>query len=181
MAYVRSEVVGFLNKYMDYVGEETIIRSQYEQTRLVQNLRKRFPDLTKSDLEEVFGFCRSETAAQREEKRKTDQLHAMAAFLERHQILDETSWIDAVRMVAGRGDAEAQVILADLESPAETISRALFEAAVEAHPAWCHEGRHFVFDADIGGPEDDVSLIDWFQRTHPREASAITKRVLSAP
>lgn len=87
-----------------------------------------------------------------------------------------TPFRDVVIARAAQGHPRALAYLAEWNSPAHDARMALLAAAVEAHPAWHREGDSFVQDTNIDGPEDDTALVDWYQRTHPREAAAIEAR-----
>ncbi|MCJ2102700.1 hypothetical protein [Methylobacterium sp. E-046] len=51
------------------------------------------------------------------------------------------------------------------------------EAAVGVHPAWsCHSGG-YALDEDQAGPRSFDTLVDWYQLTHPWEASSIEARL----
>jgi len=67
----------------------------------------------------------------------------------------------------------------DATEAARFLHDALTVAAMDAHPDFErdpeHPGTWIYFGEDN---VDDDDLIDWFQRTHPREARAIGARIV---
>jgi len=180
MEYRRCDIVAWLRDLSERSDDEELD----EDARVRLFLREgaeRFPKMIKDELAAAIEAHKLEMAAELEaEEEKLRELEFMMAFCAKHNLPRDVSWAEGVRMVAERGDPEAQEILRELNSPDRAVADALLRAAVEAHPAWSCEGRMFLFNPEVGGPEDGLSLIDWYQRTHPRDASAITDRILSA-
>ncbi len=79
-----------------------------------------------------------------------------------------------LRVKAARGSRQAQAILDRWNSREDRVATALFEAAADRHPDFTRADRGWRYSGKEQLP-DDVSawLVDWFQRTHPREARAI--------
>ncbi|GJE00032.1 hypothetical protein [Methylobacterium isbiliense] len=177
MQYRLSDMIAWLRDISErYTGSE-----EEDLLLFIKEGAEKFPKAKREDIAEAFAAYQLEVQQEREEdERQAAELEAMIAFNNKHSIPPDMPWNEAVRMVAERGDPEAQGILRDLESPEATVADELLNAAVDAHPAWSRDGRYFTFDPEIGGPEDGPSLIDWYQRTHPHEAAAITDRIVSS-
>ncbi|WP_238297431.1 hypothetical protein, partial [Methylobacterium soli] len=109
-------------------------------------------------------------------EREERALARMLTFYSKHDIPEGTAWIDAVRVVAETGDAEALAYLNKLESPASRCHYALLEAAADACPCWRRDAGHFICDEAVPGPHTPEALVDWFQMNHPHDARAIEAR-----
>jgi hypothetical protein len=79
--------------------------------------------------------------------------------------------IRKANVVGPDGDA-ARRWLAYWATPEYRRGEALMDAAVAAHPKWHGPDENGVCTVDEGAPEG-ADLVDWFQRTYPREAARI--------
>ncbi|WP_377005985.1 hypothetical protein [Bosea vestrisii] len=93
---------------------------------------------------------------------------------------DDMSFEEAVRIKAEAGDLTATAWLRALNSPDHVGRMALLDAAVEAPPGWRREGLRYVRREGSDGPVYDVSLVDWFKRTYPREAAEVERAAAAA-
>lgn len=180
MQYQRSNVVAWIREFYD----QPIDPDKDNELAFLDFLQigaKRFPKMMKDEFEAAFTAYKVERDAERAIlEEQLAELEFMIAFNSKHNIPQDMPWAEAVRMVAERGDPEAQAILREMDSPEAAVDHALMEAAIDAHPAWRRHVDGYLFNPEIGGPEDSYSLIDWYQRTHPHDASAITDRILNA-
>lgn len=136
---------------------------------------KHVPKATAADFEKYLAAWQAQKEAEADEY--LAEAETARLDLELFQGLPKgTSFRDAVAAKAAEGHPRALAYLAEWNDPRHHARMALLDAAVDAHPAWRREGGVYVQDPDIEGPSDDVGLVDWFQRTHPRNAAAIEAR-----
>ena len=87
--------------------------------------------------------------------------------------------LDAAETKAAEGDGVAIALLADFNSDVMRLAKALTKAAAEAHPGWKLISDGSIKRTSAQGPDTPDALVDWFQMTHPREASEIEMRVFA--
>ena len=87
---------------------------------------------------------------------------------------------DAVRVRAAEGNPLAQSLKESFDFDPYSKLYLLHQAAAAAHPEWVVLRQGVYRRAEPNGPtgkdERDGTLIDWFERTHPRQAAAIKRR-----
>jgi hypothetical protein len=169
--------------------DQSAIISQLEQLRdrgvepaaLMEEIDKVSPGITRDEvaaaLERMLALAHFEREQQDLEfQRQMRDSEEMGAIFD--GLPPGTTFLEACQLKAADGDLTAAAHLRQMESPQSRVRAALFDAAVDAHPAWRRDGRYSVRDESIEAPDDDISLVDCFQRTYPREASEIEQQVL---
>jgi hypothetical protein len=136
-------------------------------------LAKHYPHATDAEIERAIEAAAHELEAEAERQMAQadalERLMALVGKLEPGQTIGQK-----LRIMAARGDKRAQRILDSWNTRERRVSDALFEAAAAKHPDWRQDGNAWRYRGPTK-PEDDpaAQVIDWFQRTHPREARRI--------
>jgi hypothetical protein len=110
---------------------------------------------------------REQEAEHRAWKRQFNDAMAIHAGLP-----SNTTFKEACRIKAARGDALARRYLDSFNSRQCRLEDAMHEAAVERHPGWRAEGGGVLTKLDDKAPEW-AELIEWFYKNFPDEARAV--------
>lgn len=102
-------------------------------------------------------------------QRSADQRAAAKEILA--ELPETTTFAEACQIKAKQGNALAQRYADYFNSREYRVLQALGDAAADAHPGWKREEKGH-YEKDGGAPEGN-ELIEWFQKTHSREARAI--------
>lgn len=174
----RAELVTHLRTVLEETPPEIFDDSTAFVRHIERAVEVRFPDVAATTVLEAIEVIRSDDeAAEEDEERERAKVAAMVDMCQRHAIPQDTPMGEALRLMAERGEPAAIALLAEMNSPAYRVREALVDAALKAHPAWYRDGDRWTIADDTAGPVSDDDLVDWFQRTHPHEARAITDRI----
>ncbi|MGF3026697.1 hypothetical protein ACQVP2_28245 [Methylobacterium aquaticum] len=178
VTYPRAALVAHLRGVLESVPAE-IVQDHAALARHIEiAVEARFPAAAAAAVLEAINVIQSDDeAAAEDEARERAQIASMVEMCQRHGIPEGMAMGEALRLMAGRGEPAAIALLAEMESPAYRTREALAEAALEAHPAWTRDGEAWTLAEGAAGPASDDDLVDWYQRTHPRKARAITDRI----
>ena len=167
--YDMTDAVNFIRDHCCTGDVETNLRCFYEH----------YPSMTVQQhnrvIDEVANNLIDEAA------RVIARAQDLKAYVELMQDLPVGTLVgDAVRIRAAEGNPLAQSLIEWFDFDAYGRMFLLDEAAVAAHPEWIVHRRGVYSRAEPNGPtgndERDTTLIDWFERTHPRQAAAIKRR-----
>lgn len=180
-AYPRAEVVAHLRGVLDATPPEIAGDGPALVLRIGHAAEARFPGVSADLVLEAIAVIQADDeAAEEDEARERAQIEELVEMCRRHGLPEGMAMGDALHLMAERGEPAAIALLAGMETPAYRTSEALVEAALAAHPAWTREGEHWTLADEATGPVSDDDLVDWLQRTHPREARAIGDAVAAS-
>lgn len=181
----RAELVTHLREVLEIIPPEIAGDGALLTQHISDVTEARFPGVPAALVLEALRVIRFDNDAVQEDEirehaRLTEVFWTMIEMRQRHAISEDTPMGEALRLMADRGEPAAISFLAQTNNPAYRSRVALVMAAMDAHPAWSRNGEEWVLDGDASAPVTDDDLVDWYQRTHPREARAIGDAVAAS-
>lgn len=174
--YRTVDIVAGIRAYFDVLTDDEADQDiERGGLGFMKFLADKFPKAYKEDIVRAWAVYQDEfRQEQLEDEAEIAEGEAMCRIMERAEATPHMTYGDALRKLAAQGDAEAIQRLLNLGSPEGDVFMALFEAAVTLHPAWKEDKPgSFSCDEEQGGPTTPEALVDWFQATHPLQASRI--------
>jgi len=164
MSINMNDLLAFLRSIEDQAGDRP--------GKIAGIVGEKFPTCTVGDMKRAF-----ETLAMEERERAAELLRESEQITLQMRVFEglppDTEFIDACRIKAAAGDWQAQRLLAEMESPEYRRREALGHAAYLAQ-GWKEDPADpdaLIWPGPGKPPEmEGAELVDWFQRTHPRQA-----------
>jgi hypothetical protein len=152
-------------------------------TDVMALITEHFPTATVWEIGEAVKAVMHELRERaQQEERQLKGMQVLQALAERVPDSEAVTLGDKLRILAARGDAQAQAVLDHWASYASRVRLALFEAAADRHPDYRRAadgvGWEYIGKGELPEYESPMSrLIDWFQATYPHEARAVEDAV----
>jgi hypothetical protein len=178
--YRTSDIALSIRAYLDVLTDEEAERDlAMGAMGFWRYLAEKFPNAPKDQVIRAWSIHLDQVRQEQEEiEAHCKELDTALGVMKRAGLTETGSYRDALHILAAQGDTEAIQQLEHAASDDSMVFMALFEAAVEAHPAWRRESEgHFLRDEDVEGPTSPESLVDWYQTNHGRAASQLETQV----